>query len=174
VTNRDLQAEVAANRFREDLYFRLAVIPIHLPPLRERREDVLPLAQHFLAKWNADLARNLSGWTPEVESYLLRHAWPGNVRELENTIERGVVLARGARITLDDLLLPSELATSPDQEPYAAASLQDFLDHAAADRIRAILKETNGIRGEAARRLSVDRTTRYRLMRRYRIAENDQ
>ena len=173
-TNRDLQAEVAANRFREDLYFRLAVIPIHLPPLRERREDVLPLAQHFLAKWNGEIARTFSGWTPEVESYFLRHAWPGNVRELENTIERGVVLARGDRITLDDLLLSGEAVTSTDQEPHAAVSLQDFLDHAAADRIRAVLKEANGIRGEAARRLGVDRTTLYRLMRRYRIAENDQ
>jgi two-component system, NtrC family, response regulator AtoC len=173
-TNRDLQVEVAANRFREDLYFRLAVIPIHLPPLRERREDVLPLAQHFLAKWNGEIARNLSGWMPEVESYFLRHAWPGNVRELENTIERGVVLARGDRITLDDLLLPAELATSPDQEPHVAASLQEFLDHAAADRIRAVLRETNGMRGEAARRLGVDRTTLYRLMRRYRVTESDQ
>ena len=96
------------------------------------------------------------------------------MRELENTIERGVVLARGDRITLDDLLLPEELATSPDQEPPAATSLQEFLDHAAADLICAVFKETNGIHGEAAHRLGVDRTTLYQLMRRYRIAENDQ
>jgi transcriptional regulator with GAF, ATPase, and Fis domain len=76
-------------------------------------------------------------------------------------------------MTLDDLLLSGELATSPEQEPHAATNLQEFLDHAAADRIRTVLKEANGIRGEAARRLGVDRTTLYRLMRRYRIAENE-
>ncbi len=168
-TNRDLRAEVAAGRFREDLYFRLAVIPIHLPPLRERPEDVLPLACHFLAKWNAELSRKLLGWTPEVESHLLTYTWPGNVRELENTIERGVVLARGERITLEDLLIEVESESAPKEEYADAADLQSFLDQAAAERIRAVLKEVNGARNEAARRLGVDRTTLYRLIRKYRI-----
>ncbi len=171
-TNRDLRAEVMAGRFREDLYFRLAVIPIHLPPLRERPEDVLPLARHFLAKWNAELSRQLVGWTPEVETYLRKHSWPGNVRELENTIERGVVLARGERITLEDLLIEVEPEETPKEGATGFAEsgdLQSFLDQAAAERIRAVLAEVNGARLEAARRLGVDRTTLYRLMRKYRI-----
>jgi DNA-binding NtrC family response regulator len=172
-TNRDLRAEVAAGRFREDLYFRLAVIPIHLPPLRERREDVLPLARHFLAKWNAELSRKLLGWTPEVETYLLKHAWPGNVRELENTIERGVVLARGERIALDDLLIEVEPESTPKGETDAPGDLQSFLDQAAAERIRTVLNEVHGGRVEAARRLGVDRTTLYRLIRKYKIAGGD-
>jgi DNA-binding NtrC family response regulator len=163
-TNRDLRRDAAEGRFREDLYFRLAVIPIHLPPLRVRREDVLPLARHFLAKYSAELGRPISGWTEEVEAYLLRHGWPGNVRELENTIERGVVLCRGERITRDDLLLGSD---SP--EP-SEAGLQAFLDRAAADYIRKVLHETGSVRIEAARRLGIDRTTLYRLVRKYGLA----
>jgi DNA-binding NtrC family response regulator len=175
-TNRDLRAEIAAGRFREDLYFRLAVIPIHLPPLRERREDVLPLARHFLARWNRELGRSLPGWTPQVERWLLQHGWPGNVRELENAIERGVVLARGERIDLDDLLVDAageEATAGIDAAASAAggASLQQFLDAAATDRIRRVLEECGGKRVEAARRLGIDRATLYRLMRRYGITE---
>ena len=167
-TNRELRAEVAAGRFREDLYFRLAVIPIHIPPLRERREDVLPLARHFLRRWNAQLGRELRGWSDEVEAWMLRHGWPGNVRELENALERGVVLARGDRIELDDLLVgPDEADGEPDAG--SAGGLQDFLDQAAARRIRDVLEETGGVRVEAARTLGIDRTTLYRLMRKYGI-----
>jgi transcriptional regulator with GAF, ATPase, and Fis domain len=165
-TNRDLRSEVAEGRFREDLYFRLAVIPIHIPPLRERREDVLPLARHFLAKTNAELGRRVTGWTPEVEAHFVRHDWPGNTRELENAIERGVVLARGVHIELADLLLePAPERTGPTDE--MDGTLQVFLDRAAADRIRAVLADAGGVRAEAARRLGMDRTTLYRLMRKY-------
>lgn len=172
-TNRDLRAEVAAGRFREDLYFRLAVIPVHLPSLRERREDVLPLARHFLAKWNTELSRQLNGWTPDVEAYLLKHNWPGNVRELENTIERGVVLARGELVTLGDLLIDAELDSGASAVENASGDLQSFLDQAAAERIRSVLKEVHGARLEAARRLGIDRTTLYRLMRKYKIREGE-
>jgi DNA-binding NtrC family response regulator len=168
-TNRDLRAEVASGRFREDLYFRLAVIPIHLLPLRERREDVLPLARHFLAKWNAELGRAVRGWSDEVEAWLGRHTWPGNARELENVIERGVVLTRGDRLVLDDLLIdaPDGPSVAPAEEN--AAGLRSFLDGAAAERVRAVLAETGGRRVEAAARLGVDRTTLYRLMRKFGI-----
>lgn len=172
-TNRDLRAEVAAGRFREDLYFRLAVIPVHLPPLRERREDVLPLARHFLAKWNSELSHQLSGWTPDVEAYLLKHNWPGNVRELENTIERGVVLARGEQVTVSDLLIDAELDSSASTAESVSGDLQSFLDQAAAERIRSVLQEVHGARLEAARRLGIDRTTLYRLMRKYKIREGE-
>jgi DNA-binding NtrC family response regulator len=166
-TNRDLRAAVKGGSFREDLYFRLAVIPIHLLPLRERREDVLPLARHFLARWTGELGRSGLGWTPEVEAHLCRHAWPGNVRELENAIERGVVLARGSAIELADVTL--EEPTGDDAAAVAGGSLREFLDAAAAERIRAALAEVSGVRAEAARRLGIDRATLYRLMRKLKI-----
>ena len=165
-SNRDLRAEVGEGRFREDLYFRLAVIPIHLPPLRERSADVLPLARHFLAKWNDELGRSVRGWSDEVEAWLVRHAWPGNARELENAIERGVVLARGERIEIDDLLVDEGETAGGDAE---STGLRRFLEHTAAERIRAVLAETGGRRGEAAARLGIERTTLYRLIRKYGI-----
>jgi len=168
-TNRDLRAEVASGRFREDLYFRLAVIPIHLLPLRERREDVLPLARHFLAKWNAELGRAVRGWSGEVEAWFGRYAWPGNARELENAIERGVVLTRGDLLVLDDLLIDTQDGPSVAPAEASAANLRSFLDGAAAERVRAVLAETGGRRVEAAARLGVDRTTLYRLMRKFGI-----
>jgi DNA-binding NtrC family response regulator len=171
-SNRDLQSEVSEGRFREDLYFRLAVIPIHLPPLRERREDVLPLARHFLAKWTDELGRNVTGWSDDVGRYFVEYDWPGNVRELENTLERGVALARGPRIELDDLLIASGSEVSSAAASSEAQNLHDFLDNAAVDRIRSVLAETGGKRVEAARRLGVDRTTLYRLIRKYGIEED--
>jgi len=170
-TNRDLRAEVASGAFREDLYFRLAVIPIQIPPLRERPEDRLPLARHFLRRWSAELEREIVGWSDDVERYLLSHSWPGNVRELENAIERGVVLARGNQLELDDLLLDPEATTTASARE--GSGLQEFLDAAAADRIRAVLAEAGGVRVEAARRLGIDRTTLYRLMRKYGLGGSD-
>ncbi len=161
-TNRVLRDEIAAGRFREDLFFRLNVIPIILAPLRERREDILPLARHFLDRHAADAGRRLQ-LTADAEQVLLAHAWPGNVRELENAIERAVVLARGEGITPEDLLLEQGLAV-------AAASgdvtLQEALDRAAAARIRAALESAKGQRAEAARILGIERTTLYRMMKR--------
>jgi two-component system response regulator HydG len=174
-THRDLRAEVAAGAFREDLYFRLAVIPIHVPPLRERRDDVIPLARHFVTRWNGELGRGVRGWSDAVADYLERHDWPGNVRELENAIERGVVLARGDRIELDDLLVDPEdaaAAGAPD-DAGRAQSLHEFLESAAAERVRAALAEAKGVKVEAARRLGIDRTTLYRLMRKYAIEGGD-
>ncbi len=164
-TNRVLRDEVAAGRFREDLFFRLNVIPVHLPPLRDRPEDVLPLARHFLARHAGEAGRQLA-FAPETEQALLAHAWPGNVRELENAVERGVVLARGNEVTPEDLLL-SESTTPP--RTSTTGTLQTALDDATADRIRAALDAAHGQRAEAARALGIDRTTLYRLMKRLGI-----
>jgi DNA-binding NtrC family response regulator len=168
-SNRDLRAEVAAGRFREDVYFRLAVIPVHLPPLRERPEDVLPLAAHFLARSRERLGRDVREFSPEVERLLASRRWPGNVRELENAIERGVVLARGTRIEVDDLL------REPDAGAEAQASggddLQAFLDRAAREHIERALAAAGGKRIDAARALGIDRTTLYRLMRRHGLSD---
>jgi DNA-binding NtrC family response regulator len=173
-TNRDLRAEVAAGRFREDLYFRLAVIPIRLPPLRDRPEDILPLARHFLARWSAELGRRIEGWTPEVEAWLLAHPWPGNVRELENLVERAAVLAREDQISLADLLLdstagPGAGGRSGSDDEDAELPLQQYLDRAAERRIRGALARCEGRRAEAARSLGVERTTLYRLMKKFGI-----
>jgi DNA-binding NtrC family response regulator len=162
-TNRALREEIAAGRFREDLYFRLNVIPIQLASLRERREDILPLARHVLARHAAEAGRQLA-FTPEAEQALLAHAWPGNVRELENAVERAVVLARGAAISPEDFLL--EAATAAPAVP-AGATLQAQLDLSAAAHVRAALEAAGGNRAEAARALGIDRTTLYRMMKRF-------
>jgi DNA-binding NtrC family response regulator len=168
-TNRDLKREVEAGRFREDLYFRLAVIPIQLPPLRERPEDVLALARHFFVRAAAERRPPLEGWSPEVESFLASHDWPGNARELENAIERGVALARGPRIELADLLLePAAAGAAAGDE--AERPLAAWLDERAAERIREVLAASGKSRAEAARRLGVDRTTLWRWMQRLGIA----
>jgi len=164
-TNRALRDEVAAGRFREDLYFRLNVIPIRLRPLRERREDILPLAELFLDRYGRDRgqAPALDG---ESAAALLAHQWPGNVRELENAIERAVVLSRGPSITPEDLLL--EQAPQP-AAAAAEGTLQEHLDFAAAARIRAALTRHRGNRQEVASELGIERTTLYRMMKRLGI-----
>jgi DNA-binding NtrC family response regulator len=164
-TNRVLRDEITAGRFREDLYFRLNVIPIQLAPLRERREDILPIARHFLGRHAAEAGRQLT-FGADAEQLLLAHAWPGNVRELENAIERAVVLARTDRITPEDLLLEQ---AAPAPTAASGDSLQEALDHAAAARIRSALDAAQGQRVEAARALGIDRTTLYRMMRRFGI-----
>jgi DNA-binding NtrC family response regulator len=170
-TNRDLKREVEAGSFREDLYFRLAVIPIQLPPLRERPEDVLALARHFFVRAAEGRSPALEGWSPEVEAFLCRHPWPGNARELENTIERGVALARGPRIELADLLLEAEPEAAAGVQGEGEPALADWLDRRAAERIREVLAASGRSRAEAARRLGVDRTTLWRWMQRLGIAD---
>ncbi|HUI24739.1 MAG TPA: sigma-54 dependent transcriptional regulator, partial [Candidatus Kryptonia bacterium] len=165
-TNRVLREEIRAGHFREDLYFRLNVIPIQLTPLRERRDDVLPLARHFLDRHAGEAGRRLT-FTVESEHALLAHAWPGNVRELENAVERAVVLARGEVITPEDLLL--EQRNDSGATAAADGTLQDTLDQAAAARIRAALDVAQGQRNEAARALGIERTTLYRMMKRLGI-----
>ncbi len=166
-TNRVLRDEVAAGRFRDDLYFRLNVIPIQLAPLRERREDILPLAGHFLARHAAGGGRRLV-IPPEAERALVEHPWPGNVRELENVVERAVVLARGDVIQPEDLLLEQTLDVPRGARPPEGGegTLQECLDRAAAARIRAALEAANGQRAEAAKALGIERTTLYRMMKR--------
>jgi DNA-binding NtrC family response regulator len=171
-SNRSLREDYASGRFREDLYFRLNVIPIQLVPLRARREDILPLARFFLSR-HAERALPLSA---DAEARLLAHTWPGNVRELENAIERAAILARGEAIEPEDLLLepaPDPAAASGGAAAAAAGggTLQESLDRAAAARVRSALLETDGRRAEAARVLGVERTTLYRLMKRFGIED---
>ena len=168
-TNRDLRVDVQEGRFREDLWYRLAVVPIRIPPLRERPADVLPLARTFFARACSEQGRPMEGWTDEVEAWLLAHSWPGNVRELENHIERGVVLARGDRIELSDVVMSG--SAGPGGGVAVGRTLQEHLDRAAAERIQQALAEAGGVRQAAAAILGVERTTLYRLMKRYGIGD---
>ena len=158
-THRDLAAEVAAGAFREDLYYRLAVIPITVPPLRDRPADVLPLARQFLARSAAELGAPLTGWTEAVERWLITHRWPGNVRELENVMTRAAALCVGTEVTEDDLLLTAPAAAT-------TGTLQQTLDAATRAHILRTLDQTGGARSETARRLGIDRTTLFRTMKR--------
>jgi PAS domain S-box-containing protein len=114
-TNRDLEAEVQAGRFREDLYYRLGVFPIVVPPLRDRREDIGPLAEHFLTRTCADLGRDPMNWSKQQVNQLMGHRWPGNIRELRNVIERAVILSSGGRARLD-LAMPGDAGIPADVE----------------------------------------------------------
>ncbi len=162
-THRDLATEVHAARFRQDLYYRLRVIEIRVPPLRERREDVLPLARAFLASAAARTGRKVTGFTPAAAQQLVRHDWPGNVRELDNAVERAVVLARGSRVDVDDL--PEEVGLAL---PGAAArGAIPPLAEVERDYILAALRAVGGNRARAAAELGIGAATLYRRLRQY-------
>jgi two-component system NtrC family response regulator len=170
-TNKILRKEVAAGHFREDLFFRLSVIPIRISPLRERPEDILPLARHFLALYatNQEQATELP---QEVERALLSYHWPGNVRELENAIERAVVLSGGSVLTPE--LLGLEHADAPAEAGHSAAedptllqgTLEEVVDRVTGMRVKLALTQARGNHGLAASLLGVNRSTLYRLMKR--------
>ncbi|HEY0710709.1 MAG TPA: sigma-54 dependent transcriptional regulator [Polyangia bacterium] len=169
-TNRDLEAEVEKGAFRQDLFYRLNVIQLRLPPLRERREDLPLLVDHFLRKFSAEHGRPLSGIEPDAMAAIMGHSFPGNVRELENLIERAVTLATGDRITADTLPRLSPMSTAGahvDPAPGLPATGLD-LEKVVEDFERGIiikaLEHTKGNRTEAARLLGVTfRSLRYRL-----------
>jgi len=167
-TNRDLEQDVASGRFREDLYYRLNVVVLHMPPLRERHGDIPKLALHFLKKYAAKNKRTVAGITPECMDLLVRYPWPGNVRELENSIERGVILIRGEY--LDAGFMPLAL------QRWAGDNLQDAMAEEPAtlkdaERILIVktLEETGGNRSEAARRLQITRKTLLNKIKGYNI-----
>jgi two-component system response regulator PilR (NtrC family)/two-component system response regulator HydG len=157
-TNRDLAARVAEGQFREDLYYRLAVIPVRLPSLRERPEDIPLLAAHFLKRAAASLGKPLEGFDDEALAWLGRHRWPGNVRELENVVERAATLARGPLVTLADL--HTEFVTPAS----GGGATRPTLAELEADYIQRVLEETRGDKVAAARILGISVRT---LQRRF-------
>ena len=160
-TNRDLKKLVADGRFREDLFYRLNVIPITLPPLRERREDIPLLVERFVEGLAVELQKPLDGVTPEAMAALMAYPWPGNVRELRNVLERGAVVARGRRVDAPDLGLPSNAdASAPAVQP---GTLEDVERHYIED----VLSQTAGNVTQAARILAIDRVTLYKKIRKY-------
>ncbi len=156
-TVKDLAAEVKAGRFREDLFYRLNVVPIHLPPLRERAEDVHLLIDHFIALHNERLGTSIRGMAPGAERLLLSHHWPGNVRELENTIERAMVLAEGDQIAPSDL--PDRIQTSKDPVRLTLdseeLSIKKTFRVIEEELIRRALAKTNGNRTMASKYLEI-------------------
>ncbi|HEV2671864.1 MAG TPA: sigma 54-interacting transcriptional regulator [Gemmatimonadales bacterium] len=158
-TNADLAAEARAGRFREDLFYRLNVISLHLPPLRERDEDVLLLAAAFLKKFSAQYGLPEPSLNPEVRRALLAHTWPGNVRELRNAIERALLLSTPGDLDLGELAPAGSAVAAPGALPFPAR-LADIIQAAA----RAMLEATGGNRSEAARRLGISRSRLQRLL----------
>ncbi len=161
-TNRDLKEEVASNRFREDLYYRIRVIPIELPPLRERREDIPLLAARLLADLAPKRGRPELTLSPAAIQRLSEHAWPGNVRELINALEYAIALSPGRRIRASDL--PVEMSGKPQR--YSASQA---VPEQEADRIREALAANGNNRTRTARYLGMDRVTLYRKMKKYGI-----
>jgi two-component system response regulator AtoC len=160
-TARDLAAEAAAGRFREDLFYRLNVVAIELPPLSERRADIAPLARHFVARLAQRFGRPLT-LSDAAVAWLEQQEWRGNVRELENTIERGVVLTDG------DVLEPGNFAHTPRPTTHApAGKLSDIVEAAEREAIAAALGEVDGNRRTAAKRLGVSLRTLFYKMSRY-------
>jgi DNA-binding NtrC family response regulator len=168
-TNVELEAAVRRGRFREDLYYRLNVVSIQVPPLRERREDVRPMAQNFLARHRRTLAREVQELSPETIAVLEAWSWPGNVRELENVIERALVLGRGRRIEVEDL--PEKLRQAPaarSERPAMGYTLarQAALDAFEKGYIDDLLARTGGNISEAARLAGLDRSNFRRVLKR--------
>ncbi len=166
-TNRDLEAEVAQGGFRQDLYYRLNVIQVHLPPLRQRRDDIPLLVEHFVKRYSAELAKRMTGVSPEALSALCAYDYPGNVRELENVVERAVTLEPSAVIQRSSLpeLGGRGAANVPAVElPLEGVELDRLLADYERDIVMRALKQTGGVRKEAARLLGITfRSLRYRL-----------
>jgi DNA-binding NtrC family response regulator len=163
-TNRDLARGVASGDFRQDLYYRLKVVELHVPPLRERRDDILPLARVLLADAALQMKRKIAGLAPGAADQLLRYDWPGNVRELENTMERAVALARGNRVEFEDL--PEEIRQALSA-PVASKGKVRPLDEVEKEYILAALELNGGNQTHTAEQLHIGSATLYRKLKSY-------
>ena len=166
-TNRDLSAMVQAGQFREDLYYRLNVVSIEMPPLRERKDDIVPLANTFIRKFAGELKKKMDGLEPDAQKLLMRYNWPGNIRELENTIERAMLLCEDARSAAVDLRLGEAPAAGGGREPGSVVRipptgipLEDVERHALIEA----LKMSNWVQKDAAELLSISpRVMNYKI-----------
>ncbi|EKD39827.1 MAG: Ntr family two-component response regulator [uncultured bacterium] len=165
-THKDLEAMIKQETFRQDLFFRLSVVPIVMPPLRERQGDIIELANHFLTRYIRKNKKNIKGFHPETLNILMRYQWPGNIRELENTIERAVILCLGEEIT------PRELPHHflPKREKNIAMHLPDqgwTLRDMEREMIRSMLQETNNNKSLTAKKLGIARQTLINKLKEY-------
>lgn len=174
-TNKDLQAMVAQNSFREDLYYRLNVVHLAVPALRERSEDIPILAQHFLNTYTERNKKKIKGFTPQAMDRLLKHTWPGNVRELENAVERAVILSPGEYISERDL--PANIGQPPREKgqqtgPDIQAEENGSLDDLEKSAVSKALARAGGNKSEAARLLGITRRTLYNKLEKYGLNHN--
>jgi len=171
-TNRNLAEMVSLGRFRDDLYFRLAVVRLTVPPLRERREDIPFLVDHFVQRFQAKTGKEIRGFTPAAMEVLMRHDFPGNARELENIIEYGFVLCHDRFIEVRNL--PQHLQPREGESPpVAGGEPASALQRGEADIIRIALSQSDGRKGLAAKELGISRTTLWRKMKRHSIDPED-
>lgn len=173
-THMDLQELIRQGRFREDLYYRLSVFPLVIPPLRERIDDIKPLADYFLDKYCRSMKKGAKSLTREAIALLEKYHWPGNVRELENTIERAVILAEGKKISPDHIAV--RLRRSSEVQLRDGAGLKEIGAHAQMQAERGtiirVLKEVRGNKRKAAKVLKIDYTTLFDKMKRYSIEKD--
>ncbi len=155
-TNKDLRALVMEGHFREDLYYRLKVVAINIPPLRERREDILPLAEHFVKKFAEENKKDIRNLSPEVIEFMLNYSWPGNVRELANMIEHGVILSKTNAVTMAEL--PSDIV-------HPVSSEEKTIEAVTRKHILSVLEETKGNVTKAANILGIQRMTLYNKLK---------
>jgi transcriptional regulator with GAF, ATPase, and Fis domain len=165
-TNRDLAALSDGGRFREDLFYRLSVVTLQVPPLRDRREDVPLLADHFLRVYAAASSRSVAGIAPEALALLIAYDWPGNVRELEHAVERAVALTTSSVVRPEDLPPKCAGAASPAEAPGSALSLRGVVTR----HVLRVLREARWNKKLAAQLLGVHRRSLYRLTKRYGIS----
>lgn len=163
-TNRNLKSMVEQGKFREDLYYRLKVVIIDLPPLKDRKEDILPLAEYFLKKYARENNKKDMTYAPDVVEFMLNYSWPGNVRELENMIEHGVILSKNDAITLAEL---------PQDIIHPTPAQGKTIDEITKSHIMKVLEETKGNITHAAKMLGIRRTTLYNKLKKYNYTVNN-
>jgi len=179
-TNRDLKALVREGRFREDLYYRLNVLPIVLPPLRQRKEDIPLLVDHFLRKCNKRSLKPVQSMSPEEIETLMEYGWPGNIRELENLVERAVVMGTQSSLYLEELAKIKRMAQHWEEIPQESDSTRipspapdKTLEAMEKDHIIQVLKSTRGNKRQTARILDINPSTLWRKMKLYGIRLED-
>jgi len=175
-TNRDLRKMVSEEKYREDLYYRLHVFPISLPPLRERKGDIPRLARHFLQRFSQEMGKPVRGFTSEALRILENQSWPGNVRELENAIERALVLCKGEWLNEEVLAFLNEADSTEVEQSVRnlirmGRPLQDQMESYERDILKEILQECHGNRTQAARRLCINRTTLLAKLKKHGLAQ---
>ena len=166
-TNRDLEQEVKAGRFREDLFHRLQVIPIALPALRERKEDIPELIDFFLRRFSTETKKQFINVAEGAKNKLLAYSWPGNVRELSNVIERAVVIGREPTVTIEDL--PRRIVSAPPEVVNDTFSYREAIDATKRDAVLKALNQTNGNRAAAAKLLGIQRSYLLQLIKAFKI-----
>jgi DNA-binding NtrC family response regulator len=167
-TNKDLKTEIEAGEFREDLFYRLNVVNIDVPPLRERKEDILLLMTSFLHEFNEENGKQIEGFTQSAQSVLYRYTWPGNIRELRNCIESAVVMSRDTIIDVDDL---PQNVTSGITDDHISIPIGVSMNEAEKEIIKATLTYCKGNKSKAAELLGIGRKTLHRKVQEYYLED---